>query len=378
MKKASQVREALMLARQETVDALKALACDSVAPSADLKNLSERLQQIDVALTESDAQVRRIALIASALALAVVVSVLAIVPVRTTEIDGVVLASAVELHYAGVDTLTEIPVSGPLTVTGAGSIRSGGLPRGFQNSDIDRIDVDAPAIVVQRMAIATNSALRVDIAPESIVFSTLMPARDINLQVRTDGESIVTSGSNDPVGIRRSRLSDSELFTVSAPTATASAVHRLEVSAASVRDDYEWSPRAVDGLRFTSPTPPQDTLSMSESSMLQGKLRIGQASRPVDLDAGDQLVLTDFRPTRLHVTLCPSTPASAARKKCDRIQVRLAGTVRDVGTAGSGSLRSLKQSWLEYLKDSSLLGLLWTSGLFMWGTGWSVWKAFRR
>jgi hypothetical protein len=117
-------------------------------------------------------------------------------------------------------------------------------------------------------------------------------------------------------------------------------------------------------------------------------VKVGPKERATDLLDGQELVLTGLRSTEFELNFCAAEGSKTqvqdtkthtpVPRRCDLLRMRVSGEARGVDAGRPGYVASLKPSWLQFLNDSSTPGLLWGAGLFLWGTGWSIWRALAK
>jgi hypothetical protein len=371
----------LLTAREGVSRKLLAAAADPSSDAGLLKDLSERLKHIDVAVEEHRRHAQRRALAGAVLALCIALTLLASMKVGTAEVDGTVHASAIELHLAADTELPDLMLAAPVGVFGARSVRLGEKTLADDGADaVDALRITETNVRLQRLRLPAGSLLRIEASAGAISFSVSHPSQPLRVQLSTGGAGRLSfqSLAGAPVPPAR-ELGDVELIEAATGPHGSPAVP-LRVTARSADAALVSLLKGVDRIRFARAAAGIDARHERESSVLGGVVRVGPKLKESTLDTGDQLSLGALELTQMRIGLCGGgqPTAAAAAAGCDTVWVRFAGTASEVAVASASAPRSLKPSWLEFLKDDSLAGLLWAAAVFLWGTAWSIWKGVQR
>lgn len=344
--------------------------------SQELKELSERLKFIDLAIGERKEKTRPRLLLASAVLVGLVVTLLATVRMPTTEVDATVQASAAELLFSGVDELSGISLLEPIAVKGLSAVAVGGVPYSSSNLAFDGIRITSSTTAIQRMPIGKGSTLRMEADAKSLDLVLTGSSPEAGLTLVTSGPSTLSLFSTvNPAGTMDRPLAGVEVIQLTHRSARGIP---LRISSSGLTEAVRVAPKAVEQVTFTMPSPPHLTVARRESSLELAQIKVGPKGRETLLDRSDRLELTGLKDAQVRIQLCAPAPAAPEEKRCKWPVLRIVGTVDDVAVGRAyttAALQSLKPTLLEFMKESHLVALLWGAAVFVFGVGWSIWKA---
>jgi len=275
-------------------------------------------------------------------------------------------------------------------VTGIRRGEVGGTSFDGEQSGADGVRVRARGVRLQQLQLAAGSTLRVETSSDSVVLSITHPSDTSSVLIATDGVGeLALSNSTAPGWTQALKLSDVDLIQVSNGPTGGKAVP-VRITSRSLKTTQPISLRSVDQASFTRPGLSRTTSPETESSIIKADVRVGPKLQETKLEVGDRLLISELKLKQLRIGLCEplavgqspigfaAQTARDSEASCPGLVLRLNGTVSDLQVAGAGPLRTLKPTWLEFFKDNALVGLLWAAAVFVWGTGWSIWKAFEK
>jgi hypothetical protein len=371
---------ALLKSRAAAIGRLQEVAVDSTIGMSELEDLGGRIRHMDLAIAELRGQARTKTLILSGAIVAGTVSLLACARVQTTDVDATIEASAVELNLASASELSSISLLPPVSVSGISTVDVGGMTRSGQDLVIDSVQIDATRVRLEPLKLLAGSILGFQASRDDFELSLQSGSglpRSLNLLTEGSG-SLVLRDSTRSDAPKPMILSDVETIRISHMSADSPRARTVRVASHGT-STASFAPQGVQSVEFSLPSPPELTVARNESSILMARLRVGPKGSETTLSEGDSLILSGLRVATFRVGLCEARATQPnPQAACDRLYIRVVAKVGDVQVRRADGLVSLKQSWLEFLRDSSLIGLLWASALFIWGTGWSIWKAFVR
>lgn len=376
----------LATTREKVADELQSAALREDTSTAQLKDLGERLRHLDMALQEHRGAAARRMLLLAALAVAAIVTLLAWVPVFLVgiEVEADIEATQVRLNFAREETLPSAALLTPVSVEGASRVDLRGRDRTAGKTTLDTVRIAAAKTRLEGLVVAPGGALEIGTDASGLAIA-LAPGTASAGAATLFGD---TGGAcNGKVELRWLPAFDG---TVEDPPLLET-FHGTEivhltpygVAGRSMRifapgGMLAWAPRGVSHVEFLKPA----AGDRFESSVVMARLKIGPKGAQTTLAEGDDLELSGLTITALRVGVCgpgqaPETmPPNAS---CRRVTVNLVGKASDIRVRQAHrEFRSLMPSWLAYLKESHLVSLLWASALFVWGTGWSLWKAWVR
>ncbi len=368
---------ALTEERRRAREALAGAASSSSASTDELRGHNERIKQVDLALAEFRRGRQRTALVVGAAIVAVVVTGLSTLRVPTTAVDVTVEASAVEMVVGSDGVFPLLALQGPVSVSGIAKAKWGDAGKIADDGDLRSVHLKASQVILQQASIRAGSMVRIESIPGAfeLAIASAAPGTDMLLVGDGAGEFSVRYARQGEEKVPLAAC-NVETFELSRPHAGGGLAPAVRVTARALGASLQYAPRDVREVHFRSPVAPQSTLAASESSVRRATIKVGPKPREVAGAAGDAIVFKDLKVDSVKVELCGSAPKRSAGEACTGMSIRVIGKAGDVQVGRPGNLNSVKQSWLEYFKDSSLIGLLWGAAVFLWGTGWSVWRAF--
>jgi hypothetical protein len=377
---------ALSAARAKAAEELQRAAARDDTPTAQLKELGERLRHLDLALQEHRGVTSRRVLVVAALAVAVLVTILACVPVFLigVDVEADVEATQVALAFAHDESLQLATLATPVTVEGASRVEIRGRDRTAGGSDLDTVRLEGNRARLERLTVPSGGHLEISTAADTLAFAlTSGEAAPATATLLGDAAGGASKGSVElrwlpaldgsaPAPTRES-FDSTELIHLSSANGSA---RPLRIRAPN--GTLAWAAHGVREVEFMRPAP-SDRL---ESSVISARLKVGPKATETVLAEGDELMLSGMTISALRIGVCSPAPAAdpaTSNAACRRLSVHLVGKAGDIQVRqAQREPKSLVPSWLAYLKESHLVSLLWASALFVWGTGWSLWKAWTR
>lgn len=375
----------LATTREKVADELQSAALRDDTPTAQLKDLGERLRHLDMALQEHRAAAARRLLLLAVLAVAAIVTLLACVPVFLIGIDveADIEATQVRLSFAREETLPSAALLAPVSVEGASRVDLRGTDRTAGKAALDTVRIASAKARLESLTVASGGALEIGTDASGLA---------IALSPGTAGAGAAKLfGDTGGAGSGKVELRWLPAFdgTVGPPlletfegteivhvTPHGSAGRSLRIFAPG--GTLAWAPRGVGQIEFLRPA----AGDRFESSVVMARLKVGPKGSKTTLAEGDDLELSGMKISELRVGVCSPGQAPdqmSPNASCRRVSLHLVGKASDIRVRQAHrEFRSLVPSWLSYLKESHLVSLLWASALFVWGTGWSLWKAWVR
>lgn len=376
---------ALATTRAKVADELQSAALREDTPTAQLKDLGERLRHLDMALQEHRGAAARRVLLLAALAVAALVTLLAWIPVFLirTDVEADVEATQVRLNFVREETLPSAVLLTPVSVEGASHVDLRGADRTAGKAVLDTVHIASAKARLESLSVPSGGALEIGADVDGLAIA-LVPSTTGSGAATLFGD---TGGAGSgKVELRWLPALDG---TVDAPLFEAfessEVVHLTPYGGASRSlrivapgGTLAWAPRGVGQVEFLRPA----AADHFESSLVTARLRVGPKGSQTTLAEGDDLVLSGMTISALRVGACSQGQAPDKMRSngsCRHVSVHLVGKASDIRVRqAQREFRSLVPSWLVYLKESHLVSLLWASALFVWGTGWSLWKAWIR
>ncbi|KQP43298.1 hypothetical protein ASF44_06960 [Pseudorhodoferax sp. Leaf274] len=360
---------ALERARAEAARRLAERAGDPAALLPELRDLRERLQLIDAGLAARAVPSRGRRwppALWPALAVAVLVSIAAAVPVGSVPFTLEAKASSVGLQLDAAGDLGPQAVDGELRLEGQTRLESpaASLAEDAAAAGGDALSLRAQQLVLRRVGHPAGSLLVVQAGPQ--VHLTLDAPRAV---VRVDVEfSGPTQWRLAGAGAAKSAdFAHAEWLRASAGDA-AQAERRpppLELwLGLAPGKAYAWSHLRPSALQFVERRADDARQAAVASSLEQARIALPATGAEVRLGAGDRLDVAGLELERFELAAS------------DSVTVRLSGTARVLATRTGDFERSLKPSLLEYIARHHTVGMAWSAALFLWGAVTWIRKQF--
>ena len=364
----------MLLLQQQRRKALESLGAAGAQGHdiALLKELTDRLRVLDIAIAEEASPARRRWLLIFGAIVATTVTLLATVRIWWADVDVVVEASAVQLTFDGTDNLAGLVFAGPVHVSGfsAAHLRdASGV-----GSDADSATVTAPTVRLKSLRTEKDNVLAITAGVGDVELALTTASADpstVSLEAQGGGTLVFRQlpglGTRTP---ETHALSETEVLRFSFSRESSP----FRIGTTNLRA-LELGPTHVKQIDFRQPSAPIDTLARSESSLQRAKVKVS-AKREVRLEEGHELRISGLQPRTVRIRSCFAEAGKPAT--CKGLAVQYQGRASDIEVRRAGRSEDLSPTFLEYFKESSLIGLLWGAAVFLWGTGWSVWKSLAR
>lgn len=353
----------LEAARAEAARRLTERAADPAAPLMELRDLSERLRLIDAGLAARQAapppQRRMPSALWPALAVGMLVSLAAAVPVRTVPFTLELRAQATTLLFDTPGELGAQTIDGELRIEGHTRLESPApaISRQAAAAGGDGIVLRASQLTLRRVVYPAGTTVVVS-AGRHLQLGVDAPTPPLVAEVEFAGRTAWRIGDADatpPVD-----LTNAEWLRASAgePAQPARRPPPLELwlGRADGRA-FAWNGLGPTALQFVARRTggPASGMPIVASSIEQALIKLPATNAEVKLGAGDRLEMSGLVLERFDMTAG------------DSVVIKLAGTARVLATRTGDFERSLKPSMLEFIARHHTVGLLWSSALMLWG-----------
>jgi hypothetical protein len=347
--------------RGELAGRLAERVADPVAPLSELRELEDRLRLVDAGLAASrTSQPRRRwpAALYPALAVALLVSVAASLPVQSVPFTLDLQAREVTLQLGAAGELTSQPVDTELRMEGQTRLHSPSvaLVAGVAETGAEQLVLRAAQLTLRRVGYPAGSTLVVRSGPQ-VQLTFEAPRPPLNAEVEFAGRTSWRIGDG--------------------PASTDVVFDHAEWVRATTHDDesarrpppldlwlgrgagkiYAWSDLRPTSLQFVQRRGGAGggVDAVVGSSLEQAHVKLPVTQREVKLGGGDRLEIDGLIVEQFQLAAG------------DNVAVKLSGTARVLAVRTGDFERSLKPSWLEYMSRHHTVGLFWSAALTLWG-----------
>ena len=354
-------RPALEHARVEVARQLAERAAEPDAPLLELRALQERLQLIDAALAAGPAAPLRPRrwppALWPALAVAVLLSIVAAVPVRSVPFTLEAKAHAVALQLDAAGDLGPQLVEGELRIEGQTLLES---PAPTLRQDAERFGssplwLRAPQLLLRGVQHPAASTLTVRAgAPVQVTVDASRPLLRVDIEFSGASQwRVGDAGTATSAGFAQAEWVRASVGDAARP-AQRPAPLDLWLGLAPGKS-LSWTTLRPSALQFVERRASASGESFVASSLEQARFALPVTASELQLGPGDRIEMAGLE--------LESFELNAG----DSIAVRLSGTARVLRTRTGDFERSLKPSLLEYVVRHHALGMFWSTALFLWG-----------
>jgi hypothetical protein len=330
------------------------------APLTELRELQERLRVIDGVLAERRAaQGRRPArVLAPMLAVAVALTLAAVVPVPAVPLSLEVHATSVTLTMAHAATLGPVALAGDTRIEGVTAVDSpdASLARAFAAERADTLVLRGD-LLLRTLQVPAGARLTVQAAPDSVLLQVESPRDPTVAQFELRGRTALLVG--DAGTAEQRDYAHGEWLQLRSAAARGTQGVPPPVALTLGRGGAGEPARLADlqpaALRFAERRDSGDAVAAVSSSLEGGTLTLPESGTTVALTAGDWLEVDGLRIERCDVVA--GTP----------LLLKLNGSARGLRLRVGDFERSLKPSWLEYTARHHTVQLLWSAAAVLWG-----------
>lgn len=347
--------------RDEAANRLALRLSEPDAPLLELRELHERFRLAEAALADPRRQraVRLRVAVGSLLAVAVLLSLAATIPMPSVAFSLELDADAAQLHFGPAGELGAQPLPGSLQVRGWARLETADatLRTLGANARPPHLELSAQSLRLQRISYPASSLLRVAAGPTAIGLSFEAPQGLLRLELDAAGPAVLNLGnSSTPV---RMDFGPGEWIGLEAGDATsAQRPPPLDLQVGrSAAQSLSWLSLQPRGLRFVDRQHTGGGQTRITSTLQRATINLPATGGMVRLQAGDRLEIDG-----LQVERCEMVAGST-------VALRVSGTAREMRVGVGGFDRSLKPSALEFVARNHVLLLLWSAAGGLWGAG---------
>lgn len=351
---------ALQRTRADVARGLAERAAEPGAPLDELRALQERLQLVDAALAAeptAPAPRRWPPALWPALAVAVLLSVGAAVPVRSVPFTLQAKAHAVALQLDAAGDLGPQPVEGELRIEGQTLLAS---PAPALRQDVERLGssplwLHAPQLLLRGVRHPAASTLTVRAgAPVQLTLDAPRPV--LRADIEFSGAArwrVGEAGAATSASFAQAEWLQASAGDAAHPTQRPAPLD-LWLGLAPDKS-LSWTTLRPSALQFVERRASASGEGVVASSLEQAQLVLPVTASELKLGPGDRIELAGLE------------LESFALSAGESITVQLSGTARVLRTRTGDFERSLKPSLLEFIARHHALGMFWSTALFLWG-----------
>lgn len=344
--------------RQALARKLAARLQDAEAPLGELKDIQERLRMVDGLLAERRAAAgRRLSrALAPMLAVAIVLTIAATLPVPVVPLSLELQASSAALTMADASAIGPIALRGDTRIEGSTVLASpdSTLVKAFEAERPDAMVLSSEQGMLRALQWPANARLTIQASRTALALRVEGEGAPTQAEFELRGRSTLRFGEAARVEERRYQHGEWLRIATAGTNGGAASPLALTLDRAADATIRLTDLRPV-ALRFAERREGFGGVGAVASSVEGGTLTLPATGDTVKLVGGDWLEIDGLTVERCEVSVGPL------------LTLRLNGSAGTLRLRVGEFERSLKPSWLEYAARHHLLKLMWGSAAVLWG-----------